>query len=294
MTGHDGFGSRPTDPRGQQPAPGPPAGAPMQPHWGPPPAGAWGPAGPQWAPAAPPRRHRGPWIIGGAVAVATAIAIGAGVWAVTGRSTNAPAPTVAGAPTTSASARRPFYMFADPADVLPNADEMKKATLLDLTANGTPMSVSVNDHPTVPPNCTLVTSATTKSMWGDAAQLAGQQYTDVGGNTAWVGLAAWDTDDDANASLAKLVTAVQGCPQFVMTGQNGDPDSHWVTSGVQQSERQVNWSATPQGNDKPWKCAKAYEIKANIAATATLCTTNPSNTVTALVNLVLDKAVLSK
>lgn len=189
-------------------------------------------------------------------------------------------------------------MVADPDDLLPTADEVKGVTLLDVKPTGNkPMSVSQPDHLTDPPSCALAASATTKSMWGDVTQLSGQQYTDQGTNTAWAGLAFWDSDTQANASLAKLTTAIQGCTHFVMRGDHGDPDTQWTTTDIRVGDQRISWTSTPHGNDPnatPWKCAKDYQVKANLAVTAMLCAANPGQSAAALSDLLLSKATKGK
>lgn len=186
-------------------------------------------------------------------------------------------------------------MLADPADALPTVDEVKAATLMDLTPNGAPRTTSAPDHATSPPNCTLATSSTTQSMWGDASQLAGQQFTDPhgSGSRAWAGLAFWDSDKQAQASLDRLTAAIKGCSAFTLIGVSPDPDTKWTTSDLHLGDHRIGFSTSlirDDGDTKPWKCLQDYRVEANIAVTASMCSTNPSNSAAALSDVVMSKA----
>lgn len=288
MTGNDGFGPYPTG--GGQP----PAGRPQ---WAPPGGGPWGPGAPQWAPPPAPKRSRGPWIAG-AVAIAV-VAVVVAIVVVTRQSSHVsiatPSTAIPSSMPANATPKAPFYMLADPADALPTTDEVKQATLMELTPNGTPRTTSAPDHATNPPNCTLATSSTTQSMWGDATQLAGQQFTDPhgSGSRAWAGLAFWDSDKAAQASLDRLTAAIQRCPAFSMIGVPPDPDTKWTTGDIHLGEHRIGFTTAlvpADSGGKPWKCIQDYRVVANIAVTASMCSTNPSSSAAALSDVVVGKA----
>ncbi len=288
MTGNDGFGPYPTG--GGQP----PAGRPQ---WVPPGGGPWGPGAPQWAPPPAPKRSRGPWIAGAVAIVVVTVVVA--IVVVTRQSSHVsiatPSTAIPSSMPATATPKAPFYALADPADALPTTDEVKQATLMELTPNGTPRTTSAPDHPTNPPNCTLATSSTTQSMWGDATQLAGQQFTDPhgSGSRAWAGLAFWDSDKAAQASLDRLTAVIQGCPAFSMIGVPPDPDTNWTTGDIHLGDHRIGFTTAlvpADGGGKPWKCIQDYRVVANIAVTASMCSTNPSSSAAALSDVVVGKA----
>ena len=288
MTGNDNFGPYPTG--GGQPPAGPPP-------WVPQAGGPWGTGAPPWAPPAP-KRSRGPWIIGAVVVVVVAVVVSIVVVARQFSPAVSPSPSTAIPSSMPANAKptAPFYMLADPADALPTVDEVRAATLMDLTPNGAPRTTSLPDHATSPPNCTLATSSTTQSMWGDASQLAGQQFTDPHGSSsrAWAGLAFWGSDKQAQASLDRLTAAVKGCPAFTLIGVSPDPDTKWTTGDLHVGDHRIGFSTSlireDDGDTKPWKCVQDYRVEANIAVTASMCSTNPSTSAAALSDVVMSKA----
>lgn len=291
MTGNDGYTPHHSDPnRPQQPAPWPATGLNPQAQWSPQPSGPWGPGAPPWAPPAAKRGRRAALIIGATAIVVAAVATAVVVVSQQPISVSAPTTAIPSSLPANATPQAAFYMLADPSVALPTVDEIKQITLLDLAPNGAaPMTQPRADHATAPPNCSLVTSATSKTVWGDASQIGGQQFTDKAGNTAWAGLAFWDSADGAAASLTKLTTAIQSCPpQFVLTGEQGADDTKWTVSDVHVGDHRISWTTTPQ--DQLWKCSKDYRVKVNVAVTATLCTPNPSTSAARIDDLVMDKA----
>lgn len=291
MTGNDSFGPYPTG--GGQP----PAGVPGQPQWAPPGGGPWGPGGPQWALPPAPRRSRGPWIAGAVVivVVAVVVAIVVGARQTSRVSIATPSTAIPSSMPANAKPAAPFYMLADPADALPTVEEVKTATLMELAPNGSPRTVSLPDHATKPAHCALASSSTTQSMWGDASQIAGQQFTDPhgSGSRAWAGLAFWESDKAAQASLDRLTAAVQGCPAFTLIGVAPDPDTRWTTSDIHLGDHRVGFTASLSADDnggKPWKCIQDYHVEANVAVTASVCSTNPSSSAAALSDVVMGKA----
>ncbi|NTY62601.1 sensor domain-containing protein [Mycolicibacterium sphagni] len=286
MTGNDGFGPYPTG-GGQPPA--------AQPQWAPPPGGGpWGPGAPPWTPTPTPKRSRGPWIAGAVVIVVVAVVVSIVVVSRQSTSVDIPTPSTAipSSMPANATPKAPFYMLADPADALPTVDEVKASTLMELTPNGAPRTTSLPDHATNPPNCTLATSSTTQSMWGDATQLAGQQFTDPhgSGSRAWAGLAFWESDKAAQASLDRLTAAIQGCPAFTLIGVAPDPDTKWAAGDIRIGDHRIGFTTTLADGDKPWKCIQDYRVEANIAVTASMCSTNPSSSAAALSDVVMSKA----
>ena len=300
MTGNDGFGPRHSDPQPGAPGSWPTAGPGPAPQWAAPPGGgAWGPGAPQWAPMPaprPPRRRRGPLIVGAVVIVVVAVVV---VIVVVTResatvSVSTPKTAIPSSLPVNAAPAAPFFMLADPAEALPTADEVKAATLMELTPNGAPRTTSLPDHPTSPPACSLAASSTTQTMWGDASQIAGQQFIDPHGSSsrAWAGVALWSSDEGSQASLDRLVAAVRGCAAFTLLGVAPDPDTKWTTSDIREGDHRVGFTTTlvRDGGDKPWKCVQDYHVEANIAVTASMCATNPSSAAAALSDVVMGKA----
>ncbi|MFL0177115.1 sensor domain-containing protein [Mycobacterium sp. SMC-13] len=291
MTGNDSFGPYPTG--GGQP----PAGMPGPPQWAPPGGGPWGPGAP------PPARRRGSrgLLIAGAVAVVI-VAIVVAIVVVTRQSATVSSirtsefkTAVPSSLPSNAAPARPFYMLADPADALPTADEVKTATLMELTPNGTPRTTSGPDHPTNPPACSLAASSTTQTMWGGASQLAGQQFTDPHGSStmAWAGLAFWPTSEAAQASLDRLAAAVAGCGAFTLLGVAPNPDTKWTTSDIRRGDHRIGFTTTLAAEDNggtPWKCVQDYHVEDNVSVTARMCSPNPSSAAAALSDVVMGKA----
>lgn len=299
MTGNDGFGPHQTG-AGQQPGSWPPPAGEQTP-WPQPPSGSWGPGAPQWAP--PPARRRGSrgLLIAGAVAIVI-IAVVIAIVVVTRQSATVSSirtsefkTAVPSSLPSNAAPARPFYMLADPADALPTADEVKAATLMELTPNGTPRTTSGPDHPTNPPACSLAASSTTQTMWGGASQLAGQQFTDPHGSStmAWAGLAFWPTNEAAQASLDRLAAAVAGCGAFTLLGVAPNPDTKWTTSDIRRGDQRIGFTTTLAAEDNggtPWKCVQDYHVEDNVAVTARMCAPNPSSAAAALSDVVMGKA----
>lgn len=300
MTGNDGFGPQQMGAGPQRMGSEPQRMGEQTPWAQQPPGGPWGPGAPQWAPPPARRRRRG-WLIGGAVAVVV-VAIVVAIVVVTRQSATVSSirtsefkTAVPSSLPSGAAPSRPFYMLGDPADALPTADEVKAATLMELTPNGTPRTVSGPDHPTNPPACSLAASSTTQTMWGGASQLAGQQFTDPHGSSAmaWAGLAFWPTNEAAQASLDRLAAAVAGCGAFKLLGAAPDPDTKWTTSDIRRGDHRIGFTTTlvADGNGgTSWKCVQDYHVDANVAVTARMCAPNPSSSAAALSDVVLGKA----
>ena len=320
MTEPNGYGQHPSDPRQRQPGTWPPVAAgptqpgtwppvtpgPSQPGtWppvtpGPSQPGTWPPVaagptqtpwqGPQGAPEltpTPPGRRRRPLIIGAVVvAVIAAVVTGLVIW---NRSNSSSTPKV----TVVGPMKREYFMPDDPAAALATAAELKEITQLDLATNGAkPVTAAEPDRKTMPPDCGPAMSVNSKYVVGDSSQIIGQQYTDNAGNTAWVGLAFWDKQEDAWMSTAKLGAALMtSCTHFVLPGAPGAADSTWAITDDKASLDHSSWTVTREGGDKPMKCYNHYFVNANIGAMASLCTANQSTDVAKKIDeLMMDKA----
>lgn len=308
MTGPQGYGQHPTDPRQQQPGTWPPvAASPTQPGTWPPVAagptqpGTWppvaaGPAQTPWqglpsapksTPTPPRRRRRRSLIIGAAVvAVIAAVVTGLAIMH-RSKSSSTPAVTVVG------PMKREYFMPDDPAATLATAAELKEITQLDLATNGAkPVTTAEPDRKTVPPDCGSALSVNSKYVVGDSSQIVGQQYTDNAGNIAWVGLAFWDRQEDAWMSTARLGAALMtSCSHVVLPDTPGAANSTWSITDDKASLDHSSWTVTREGGDKPVKCYNHYFVNANVGAMASLCTSNNSTDAAKKISdLMMDKA----
>lgn len=306
MTGPHGYGQHPNDPRQQQPGTWPPVTA------GPAQAGTWPPIGTgatqpgTWPPVAtgptqthgpagqgtpeltptPPRRRRRRLIIG-AVVVAV-IAAGATGLVIMQQSNDSAPKTIK----MTDPLPREYYMPDEPAGVLATAAELKEITQLDLVTNGAkPVTVPAPDRTTTPMFCGSAISPNNTHLVGSASQFIGQQFTDSSGNSAWVGLAFFDQQEDAWFSSAQIAGELQTCGNFTATGEPGGGTSSWTLTDVSTGIERESWTATRAGGDKPLKCTMDYIVKGNVAAMTSLCTANPSNAFARKIDdMMLDKA----
>jgi hypothetical protein len=296
VTGPNSYGQHPTDPRQRQPGTWPPvAPGPTQP-------GTWPPvaAGPtqtqrqahQGTPeliSTPPRRRRRRPLLIGAVVVAV-IATVCTVLAVRHWSKDSSVPTIK----VTEPLKREYFMPEDPAGALATAAELKEITQIDLATNGAkPVTAAEPDHATVPSGCAAAMSPNSTYVVGDSSQIVGQQFADTSGNTAWVGLAFWDKQEDAWMSTAKLgaVLTMSPCSHFVVTGAPGVASSTWNITDAKASLDHSSWTATREGGEKPLKCYNHYFVNANVGAMASLCTANQSaDTAKKIDELMMDKA----
>lgn len=307
MTGPNGYGQHPADPRQRQPGTWPPVAAgPTQPGTWPPVAagptqpGTWPPVAvgppqtlwpappgvPESTPTPPRRRSRRPLIIG-AVVVAAIAAVVTGV-AIMHRSNGPSTPAV----TVVGPMKREYFMPDDPAAALATAAELKDITQLDLATTGAkPVTVPAADQATVPTGCSAAVSANNSYVVGDSSQFIGQQFADTSGDTVFVGLAFWDRQEDAWMSTAKLGGALMTCSHFVVTGAPGAASSTWNITDSAAGLDHSSWTATREGGDKPLKCYNHYFVNANVGAIASLCTANPSTDAAKKIDeLMMDKA----
>jgi len=187
---------------------------------------------------------------------------------------------------------REYYMPDDPAAALATAAELKDITQLDLATNGAkPVTVSAPDRATTPLACGIAISPNNTNLVGNASQFVGQQFTDSGGNSAWLGLAFFDKQEDAWLSSAQVAGELQTCATFTAAGEPGGGTSSWTLTDVSTGIERESWTATRAGGDKPLKCTMDYIVKGNVAAMTSLCTANPSNAFARKIDdVMLDKA----
>lgn len=284
------------DPRnlGQQP-----------PRYGPPPPGMWPPGPGQWVPPnppwsapppQPPRRSRRAWVIGGVVGVLVLVAAGVVVGMRLTRG-EADSPTAQRSPSSSSVplTSPPKIIRVLPAQVLPSDDQVRHATLIEVSGQGDIGTVVGPDLDTQPHECTLVNGPMATSAVGQAISVAYHNYTERPGPdygaTAWAFVAVFDTADAAAGALAKVTHDVQSC-----TGIYTDLGSHasdappavWAISAVKVGDSQISWNNTNQPESTHWVCGKAIRVQTNVLVTGMLCTQNPADGPVKIIDAVMD------
>jgi PknH-like protein len=276
-----GWGQRPPGPQGA-----PPPGA-----WPHPPS-QLPPYGSPWvAPPQPPRRTHRAWIIGGiaGVLVLVAAAVGITMGVTRGHVESPPAPpSTASAP--NASAAPPTTIRVLPAQVLASDEQIKQATLIDMTGQGDLDTTVGNDVDTDPANCTLANGPTGRSTVGQAISVAFHAYTEhpapYFGSTATSYAAVFDTADAAAGALSKITHDVQGCTTYT-SHEPGKPPMTWAVSDVKVGDSQISWNNTDQPTDTHWVCGKAIRVYHNVLVTAMLCDQNPADAPAKIVDAVI-------
>jgi hypothetical protein len=275
---------------GQQPPP-----------YGPPPPGMWPPGPGQWVPGPPwnpppPRRPRRSRVIGAVAGVLVLVAAGAAVvLGLTHGDANSPtaqrSPSSSSVPLTTP----PKIIRVLPGQVLPSDDQVRQATLIEVTGQGDIGTVVGPDLDTQPPNCTLVNGPMATSAVGQAISVAYHNYTERPGPdygaTAWAFVAVFDTADAAAGALAKVTHDVQSCMGTYtdLAGHAADaPPAVWAISAVKVGDSQISWNNTNQPDSTHWVCGKAIRVQTNVLVTAMLCTQNPADGPVKIIDAVMD------
>jgi hypothetical protein len=275
---------------GQQPPP-----------YGPPPPGMWPPGPGQWVPGPPwnpppPRRPRRSRVIGAVAGVLVLVA--AGVAVVLGLTHgDANSPTAQRSPSSSSVplTTPPKIIRVLPGQVLPSDDQVRQATLIEVTGQGDIGTVVGPALDTQPPNCTLVNGPMATSAVGQAISVAYHNYTERPGPdygaTAWAFVAVFDTADAAAGALAKVTHDVQSCMGTYtdLAGHAADaPPAVWAISAVKVGDSQISWNNTNQPDSTHWVCGKAIRVQTNVLVTAMLCTQNPADGPVKIIDAVMD------
>jgi len=168
-----------------------------------------------------------------------------------------------------------------PATLLPTPDQVRHATLIDVTYTGAVSTKVVADAVTTPAQCALASDATTQSAWAAAISVAFQQFGDGPDfaksiNFGAVSVAIFDTPAAAADSLAKVSASVRGCTGFTTPDRPGGALA-WTVGDVAAQDDRITWTDTQAGADTQWKCSKSYRLLANAVAFSTVCTSNPGD-----------------
>jgi hypothetical protein len=278
-----GWGQRPPGPHGA-PGPGawPPPGYQLPPYGSP-----WGAPPPQ-----PTRRSRGRWIIGGVagVVILVAAAVGIAVGMTRGDADSPPAPRPSAASSPAAGTATPTILRVMPAQVLPSDEQMKQATLIEMTGQGDLGTTVDEDVDTDPPNCTLTNGPTPRSTIGQAISVAYHSYTEhpapYFGAEAFAFVAVFNAADDAAAALSKITHSVQSCTGYT-SHERDKPPATWAVSDVKVGDSQISWTTTSQPTDTHWLCGKAIRVDHNVLITGMLCDQNPADAPAKIVDAVI-------
>lgn len=221
---------------------------------------------------------RGPVII--AVAIIAVALVVAGVLFATRDSggSSSDGPAVSSASSTSST---PALVQVVPATLLPTADQVRHATLIDVKYTGGVSTRVVADAVTTPAQCALATDATTQSAWAAAISVAFEQFGDGPDyeqsiNFGAVSVAIFDTPAAAADSLAKVSASVRGCTGFTTPNRPGGA-LEWTVGDVAAEDDRITWTGTQAGADTQWKCSKSYRLLANAVAFSTVCASNPGD-----------------
>ncbi|NTY62600.1 sensor domain-containing protein [Mycolicibacterium sphagni] len=249
---------------------GPQPNSPYPPPWTP-------VAGPTYMHVTPPP-SRGPVII--AAAIITAAMIVAGVLFAT-RDSGGSSPAGPAAGSASSTASTPTLVQMVPATLLPTADQVRQATLIDVKYTGDVSTKVLADAVTTPPKCALANDTTTQSAWAAAISTAYQQFGDgptyaKSINFGAVSVAIFDTPTAAADSLAKVSDSVHGCTGFTVPDRPGGALA-WTVGDVASQDDRITWTDTEGGVNTQWKCSKSYRLLANAVAFSTVCASNPGD-----------------
>lgn len=239
------------------------------------------PPGQGYAPPGPQRSVRGPVII--AAAIIAAALIVAGVLVVTRGSGGASSPGAAAASSTSTTASTPALVQVVPATILPAADQIRQATLIDVKFVGEVITRVAADVASTPAQCALTDGANTLSAWEAAISVARQRFGDGPDydksiNFGVAAVAIFDTPAAAADSFTKVSESVHGCPAFT-TEDPSHPGrmSSWTVTVVADRDGRLAWTNTLNGAGNQWQCAQSYRVQVNIAAQAMVCQSNPGD-----------------
>lgn len=227
------------------------------------------------------RSVRGPVII--AAAIIAAALIVAGVLVATRGSGGSSSPGAAAASSTSTASSTPALVQVVPATLLPDAEQIRRATLMDVKFMGEAITKVAADSAPTPAQCALTDGANTLSAWEAAISVARQRFGDGPDydksiNFGVAAVAIFDTTAAAAASFAKVSDSVHGCTTFT-TEDPSHPGrmSSWTVAVVADRDGRLAWISTLNGAGSQWQCAQAYRVQVNIAVQAMVCQTNPGD-----------------
>ena len=209
------------------------------------------------------------------------------------KSSTTPTASTTSAPTTASSAATTRVV---PSQVLPSDQQIKQTTLLDLARHGDIDTGVSADAKADPPNCALVNAPARASAIGQALSVAGLGFRDKPGDdfgaSAYTFVAVFDTAEAADAGLAKVKSAVQSCTIFtdLERSKSDAPAKPWAVSDVKTTPHQISWNNAEQGDDAPWVCAKALRVQDNLLVATMLCDSNPADTPTKLIDVIIANA----
>lgn len=237
----------------------------------------WPPAAGPAYPPAPRRSSRGPVIIAAAIIGAALIVAGVVVATRDSGGSSPASPTPSATSSTAAAA----LVQVVPATLLPTADQVRQATLIDVKyTSEVTTKVSADLAPTPAP-CAVAAAPTTLSAWATAISIALQRFGDGADyakstNFGVVAVAIFDTPAAAADSFTKVSDSVKGCTSFT-TADSLHPGGtlSWTVSDVAAQEGLLAWTDTQTGVSSQWKCSKSYQLQVNAAAYAMVCGTNP-------------------
>jgi len=182
-----------------------------------------------------------------------------------------------------------------PAQVLPSDDQVRQATLIQVSGEGDIGTVVGPDLDTQPRDCTLVNGPMATSAVGQAISVAYHNYTERPGPdfgvTAWAFVAVFDTADAAAGALAKVTHDVQSCTGTYtdLAGRTSDaPPPMWTVSAVKVGDGHISWNNTHQPDSTHWVCGKAVRVQTNVLVTAMLCNQNPADGPVKIIDAVMD------
>jgi hypothetical protein len=196
-----------------------------------------------------------------------------------------------------ASAAPPGAIRIVPAQVLPSDEQMKQATLIELTGQGDLGTTVADDVDTDPANCTLANGPTARSTVGQALSIAFHSYTEhpapYYGSTAFSFVAVFSTADAAAGALSKITHDVQGCTTYT-SHESGKPPMTWTVSDVKVGDSQISWNNTNQPADTHWVCGKTIRVYRNVLATGMLCDQNPADAPAKIVDAIFTNVDLHR
>jgi hypothetical protein len=151
---------------------------------------------------------------------------------------------------TATTAAAPALVRVVPSTLLPTADQVRAATLIDVRFVGD-LSTKVHaDAVATPPQCTITLAAASQSAWGTAISAALQRWGDGpdephSSNSAGAGVAVFDTAEAATDSFTKVSDSVHGCTAYTRADQYArDGTSAWTVSDVQGRDDRLSWTDT--------------------------------------------------
>lgn len=234
---------------------------------------------------------RGPLTIAAAI-VAAAIAIST-VLVITRSDDDRPPGAATRQSTTAPTA--PALVQADPSTLLPTADQVRAATLIDSNSPNPPTTNVRPDTATTPPPCAIAASPMSQSVWGTAVSTASQKFGDSVDKAqpisfAGAAVAVFDTPDDAFDSFNKVIASVHGCTGYTAPDDSTSGSSAWTVSDIRSQDSRLMWTDSESGAASRWKCAKTYRAQANVASFVIVCGSNPSDASAKLADQIITTA----